>query len=94
MKYYSEITNKVYDTEELLNKAEEAEAAKKEAEIAKRNERSQNAKKVEEARKKATEAINAYEKELKDFCEKYGSYHTSIEAPMTNLFDFLFGEYI
>lgn len=81
MKYFSEVTKKVYDSVDELNKAEEAV-----------NEKTNARKKAAEAVDKAckhyievkrecdeavTKARQEYEKELANFCSKYGVYHKS-----------------
>ena len=86
MKFYSDITKNLYDTQEELTKAEKAEADKKaKAEIAQK-ERSTRAKEVEAAYKNANELM---EKFIKD----YGSFHTTFDdtRPYKSLFDFLLG---
>ena len=83
MKYYSEITKQVYDSEAACYAAERKEKAKTDA-------RKKEAEKVEAARKKfanvrlecekkIAEARNESETVLADFCKKYGAYHTSID---------------
>lgn len=72
MKYYSEITKQVYDSEAACYAAERKEKAKT-------DQRKEAAEKVEEARKKAAEARKEYETVLAEFCKKYGAYHTSID---------------
>lgn len=72
MKYYSEITKKVYDTVSELKAAEcqvqdRANARKKDAEV------------VEKAFNNYRTARAEYEKAMKDFCDKYGSYHRTIK---------------
>ena len=82
MKFYSEKTKKIYDTEEALVSAEKeletAEAKKKEL-LDKRKERAQE---VEQAFEKAN-------KLLSEFLNDYGRYHTTI-TPERNWFDILF----
>lgn len=83
MKYYSEITKQVYDSEAACYAAERKEKTKTDA-------RKKEAEKVEAARKKLAnvrlecekkiaEARNEYETVLAEFCKKYGAYHTSID---------------
>ena len=83
MKYYSEITKQVYDSEAACYAAERKEKAKTDA-------RKKEAEKVEAARKnfanvrlecekKIADARNEYETVLAEFCKKYGAYHTSID---------------
>lgn len=86
MKYYSELTKKIYETEEELNKAEQEqklELAKKEEVAQKKKERANEVqdayKKAIEVRKKAQNEIEEAEKKyyaLRDkFVEDYGSWH-------------------
>lgn len=83
MKYYSEITKQVYDSEAACYAAERKEKVKTDA-------RKKEAEKVDAARKnlanvrlecenKIAEARNEYETALAEFCKKYGAYHTSID---------------
>lgn len=89
MKFYSEITKKMYDTMRELDKAE------KEAKD-KNDERKTAAAAVERAydelvavRKKASEEVTAaqdnYSKALNDFCSKYGAYHQTIKSTDSDL---------
>lgn len=68
MKYYSELTNKLYDTPELAKEAEEAAKAEKE-----------KVSKLKEMRAvRAKEVMNAYDNYLKlkeAFLKDYGSFH-------------------
>lgn len=79
MKYYSDITKKLYNTPEALKKDEQtftaAEAEKKAAEVKKQVERSGRAKAVEAAYKTAVDAYNKYIKMRNKFVETYGSFH-------------------
>lgn len=81
MKFYSEITKKLYDTEKELVKAENEikvkEIAAREAEIKKKAERKNRAKEVEEALKVANDAQNKAIQLLKDFTRDYGYFHIS-----------------
>ena len=98
MKYYSEITKKLYDTEEEIKKAEEnlkkMEAIKEAQEKKKKAERATRAKEVEDAFKAATEAKNKANKLLSDFAKDYGYFHMSYtnndKTPITNFADLLF----
>lgn len=73
MKYYSEVTKKMYDTVKDLEKAEK--------EIRDRNdERKVAAAAVEKAYNELVEARERYSKVLSDFCSKYGAYHQSIKS--------------
>lgn len=73
MKYFSEVTNKVYDT---VNELKEAES-----EItSKANARKADAEKVEAARKKWVDARLEYDHALSEFCKKYGTYHKTYSS--------------
>ena len=86
MKYYSEITKKVYDTEDELKKAELAVENKKSA-------REKEAKEVEKLCKEAAAASDKAKKALADFNKKYGTFHTSVNATDGNsLFDLFFND--
>lgn len=81
MKFYSEITQRLYDSEADLKKAEKE---KQEAELAakrKKEELAQNrkarAKEVEDAMKEAIEAQKKYKTLLNEFCKEYGAFHYS-----------------
>ena len=95
MKYFSEITGKVYDTTEALQsaeiavkEAEEKEKAKKEQAIA---ERKECAAAVDAARKEMVAAQKKYRDTLEKFCQKYGSYHTTLNvSEIPTLFDHFF----
>ena len=104
MKYYSEKLGKVFDTEKACLEAEfhakeqenlekirkERETAlakeKKEKEVA---ERKEMANAVEEARKAMVDAQKAYQKKIKEFVDKYHSYHftTTNTEEIPTLFD-------
>lgn len=73
MKYYSEITNKVYNT---VNELKEAESEV----TSKANARKADAEKVEVARKKWIEARVEYDRTLSEFCKKYGAYHKTYSS--------------
>ena len=93
MKFYSELINKVYDTEKDCMKAEQEykqaleakkreEETKKLAEKKKQEKRAAAAKNVEAKREAMTNAQREYREELEKFCKEYGSYHFT-----TNSFD-------
>lgn len=71
MKYYSDLTKKLYDTEKQL-KAAEIEATKSKAD------RAERAKEVTEALKTANEATNKANKLLAQFVKDYGSFKTTL----------------
>lgn len=73
MKFYSELTKKLYDTKEDLQKAE-IEITKSKAD------RAERAKEVTEAIKKANEAQKEANKLLSDFVHDYGSFKTTIKG--------------
>ena len=102
MKFYSELTNKVYDTEKACMKAEQeykqAQAAKMRAEEEKRlaekkkqEKRAEDAKRVETKREAMTKAQREYREELEKFCKEYGSYHFTTNSfdGIPHLFEFL-----
>jgi predicted NBD/HSP70 family sugar kinase len=92
MKYYSDVTKKLYSSEEELVKAEKqvSEKEAKEKEIkAKRAERAKAVDAAFEEAKKANEKAN---KVLEDFIKDYGSYHTTIKA--NDNLDKLFIDYL
>lgn len=73
MKYYSEVTKKVYDTVNDLKAAETAITEK----TAKRK---ADADYVESTFKEYVESKKKYENALKDFCDKWGAYHKTIKS--------------
>jgi hypothetical protein len=95
MKYYSEMTNEVYETKEECEKVEKALVAKKQAEeekqLALKNEREARSKEVVEAFKKAREAEAEAQKLLKEFVKDYGSFHMSYngKSSVPSMFDVL-----
>lgn len=83
MKFYSEVTDKMYDTVESLQAAEKKiadERARKEAaEAKKKAERETRAKDVENALEAAAKAQGEAVEKLSAFIEDYGSFHTTIK---------------
>lgn len=82
MKYYSEETKKFYESVEDCEEAEaefkkekEEKLAAEEAKVAARKEAAHDVQIKQEAFLKAKEE---YCEALKDFCCKYGAYHTSL----------------
>lgn len=71
MKYYSDLTKKLYETEDEL-KAAEVELTKSKAD------RAEKAKEVTEAIKAATEATKKANQMLSDFVKEYGSFKTTL----------------
>ena len=88
MKYYSEVLDRVFDSEKELvaeeTKAKNAEIEKRILEQKKAEERKSRAAEVEKARIAANEAATNYRKLLEDFCKDYGSYHYTIKNPSDN----------
>lgn len=95
MKYYSELINKIYNTKEECEKAEEALVAKKKAEeerqLTLKNEREARSKAVVDAFKKARETEMEANKLMKEFVKDYGSFHMSYngKSSLPTLGDFL-----
>lgn len=102
MKFYSEVTKRLYDSQDELTKDERkvatAEAEKKAVEAKKSAERAARAKEVEDAYKAEVEAHAKYIKLRNQFVDDYGSFHMSyttstpeveVRSPYT-LFDTLF----
>ena len=79
MKYYSEVTKKLYDTEKDLANAEAA-VIKAQADEEERNKvRTTRAKEVEDAYRSVLEARQHYAELKNKFIEDYGSFHMSIK---------------
>lgn len=78
MKYFSEIDHKVYDSVEELEAAEKKALEAKDA----RKAESEKVEKAYNAMRKAKKAYEVatedYQKALSDFCDKYGSYKTTL----------------
>lgn len=95
MKYYSELTNKVFDTQEACEKAEAEHLAKQKAaeekQLALKNEREARSKAVVDAFKKARDAESEAQKLLKEFVKDYGSFHMSYngKSSFPSMFDIL-----
>lgn len=98
MKYYSDLTKHLYDTEAALKEAEakvkREEAEKEAAEKMKKEARSKRAKEVTEALKEANDAQAKAIKLLKEFTNDYGYFHTSystsdVENPTFDFFNIL-----
>ena len=95
MKYYSEITNRTYNTEKECIEAEQAIIKAREEKKAKEEklskERAERAKSVDEKRIAYVKALEDYREEVQKFVKDYGSYHMSYssKSPLS-LFDMLF----
>ena len=91
MKFYSEKTNKYYDTQDECVKAEDkyeadlAEARAKKEALA--SERKARASEVEEAYKAVIEAQKNYRNLVRKFCRDYGSFHMTLRTGEENPFD-------
>lgn len=99
MKYFSEITEKVYDTTEELETAEKEVLDEQKAQEEKLAKRAERAKEVEEAYALAADVKEQADKLLNEFLKDYGSFHTTIKTPVRantsltelgDLFDSLF----
>ena len=84
MKYYSDVTKILYDSEKDLVADEtkvKEEAERKAAETKKKNEtRATRAKEVQEALKAATAATDKAQELLSKFVKDYGYFHTSFSV--------------
>ena len=93
MKYFSEITNSVYDTEQELIEAEELVEKEEEKKKIAKAERAEREKEIEEAIRDAAEAQKKVNELIDAFVADYGSYHSTIKdtnfKPFTSpFFDF------
>lgn len=77
MKYYSEKTKKIYDSEEELRLDEEKVCEAEKRESAMKKERADAAKIVEEKYENKLKADKEYLDSLNDFCKRFGTYHTT-----------------
>ena len=93
MKFYSDITNKVYDTEKELLEAEEQVAINNKKDEEAKKIRAERAKEIENAFTELHNAQDKVDKLIEDFVKDYGSYHTSLRSenlPLhTSLLDML-----
>lgn len=102
MKYYSDVTLKIYDTEEELKEAEQKDKEQKEKEHeeklrleeekkAKAKERGRRAEEVRLAYDKYIEAKENYYNLLQNFCKEYKYYHATIDSKdVRKIFDDMF----
>lgn len=100
MKYYSELTKKIYDCESDLIADEESVVKAKEEKEAKakqlKEERANRAKAVEDAYKLANEKQAEADKLMREFIKDYGSFHTTVKdvkPSFTSLIDYFFGNF-
>ena len=96
-KYYSDLTKKFYDVQDEAEKEEQKEREKNALELKKKEERTAEAKKVEDLFKVASDAYKTATDALSEFCKKYpGGYHftvTDTSRLFPNLFDYLFKDF-
>ena len=78
MKFYSEITKKLYDSKDELVKAEVAATKAK-------SDREVKAKEVTELLKAANEATKKANDALREFIKEYGSFKTTIKSEDTGV---------
>ena len=93
MKYFSEVTKSVYDTEEELLEAEAKVAQEEEKKEIAKQERAEKAKEIDEAIKVAAAAQKKVDELIDEFVTEYGSYHKTFKdtnfKPFTSpFFDF------
>ena len=95
MKYFSEITEKVYNTPEELETAEKEVLDDQKAQEEKSAKRAERAKEVEEAYAKAADVKEQADKLLNEFLKDYGSFHTTLKKPIKriNIFDDWFNSF-
>lgn len=92
MKYYSEKTKKLYETEEILRDEEAKYDLEHEKELALKAQRAERAKEIEKAYEKAAAAKREADELMNKFIKEYGSYHYTQKnvVPVHSLFDMLF----
>lgn len=103
MKYYSELTQKVYNTEAECKRAEQAfnfelerkkkaEEEQRLAEKKKQEQRAADAKNVEQKREAMIHAQKEYREAIDAFVKKHGSYHFTTDSveKIPHLFGTLF----
>ena len=92
MKYYSEKTKKLYETEEVLRDEEAKYDLAHEKELALKAQRAERAKEIEEAYEKAANAKREADELVNKFIKDYGSYHYTRKdaVPVHSFFDILF----
>ena len=92
MKYYSEKTKKLYDSEEILRDEEAKFDLEHEKELALKAQRAERAKEVDAAYDEAVKAKRKADELCNQFIKDYGSYHSTRRTviPMGSIFDMLF----
>ena len=81
MKYYSEITEKLYNTEKELKEAESEKKAELDALEEKRKEKERRRQEIEDAYERAEIATKEADNLVKAFERDYGENYISIEIP-------------
>ena len=89
MRFYSDVCNKLFESQEELEKAEKALVQKNDEEAKKKAERKADADKIQAAYDKVIEDCKEYNKLVNEFVKKYGSYHKTINTPIkfSDVFD-------
>lgn len=98
MKFYSDVTKKLYETQAALVEAEALELKKKAEVEEKQKQRGERAKEVEAAYKAILEAQTKYAELKNKFIEDYGSFHMTVTektptgklSDLNDLIDLLF----
>lgn len=93
MKYFSEITQKLYDSEELLQEAEKKEAEKRIEKEKKDETRKKRAAEVEEAMKEVVAAKEKADRLMGEFVRDYGSFHYTYKSDLVPAFDRFFSKF-
>lgn len=79
MKYYSELTRKIYDDEDSLKKAEEAVSEENKKKELEKKAKEEAARRVRDAFQKVADDKKIAKKELRDFNDKYGTYYYNLK---------------
>ena len=92
MKYYSEKTKKLYDSEDMLRDEEAKFDLEHEKELALKAKRAERAKEVDVAYDEAIKAKRRADELCNQFIKDYGSYHSTRRTviPVGSIFDMLF----
>lgn len=80
MRFYSDVLNKPFDTEEELRAAEAKENEKLELAKVAKEKRAAAAKEVEKLFKEANDKSEEAYKALNDFVKEYGSFHATFDG--------------
>ena len=90
--YQSDVTGKTYETQEALVAAQKEVSEVKKQEEIKRQERAAAAKQVQTLMNEAAEANKKAQDALAKFCDKYGSYKTTLKTD-TDWVDWVFSPF-